>query len=234
MVMILPLRGIPRRVEGRAGTQSSTLIATLNERDTTMNVHNLPQSNAAMLLSYDEATALAEALTMIHRLAATTAAGVIGKLDIEDGDADLEPNGDDEPAAANGDTQDAAYGEWHTKPANLRRKGQSEILAGHEDDEEDDAPEEDDGDSAVDDQPCDEPYQDLEEEPGVELEQMIDDVPMLPVVSAEYNVFNDQRTPLGIGNLQSSFVGVDIRSADTGAVHTGRSPSLTSRPGTPV
>jgi hypothetical protein len=60
------------------------------------------------------------------------------------------------------------------------------------------------------------------------------DVPMLKVYSAEYNMFTDQRTYLGIGNLQSSFVGQEIRSADSGAVHTGRSPSLISPPGVPV
>lgn len=42
---------------------------------------------------------------------------------------------DSEPA---GDEADAAWIEWTTKPANLRRRGQGELLAGHEDAEDDD------------------------------------------------------------------------------------------------
>ena len=34
---------------------------------------------------------------------------------------------------------------------------------------------------------------------------MLHDVPMLPVVSYEHNVFNDQRTTLGISNLMTSY-----------------------------
>jgi hypothetical protein len=54
-----------------------------------------------------------------------------------------------------------------------------------------------------------------------EREQMIDDVPMLPVVSYEYDLFSDQRASLGFSNLMASFVsnGYNIRSADTGAIH---------------
>jgi len=60
---------------------------------------------------------------------------------------------------------DIAWVEWTTKPANLRRSGQHEIIpTWHEDDEEDDAPEEDDNDSAVDDRPCDDIDQDMEPE----------------------------------------------------------------------
>jgi hypothetical protein len=66
-----------------------------------------------------------------------------------------------------------------------------------------------------------------EEEHDMECEQMLGDVPMLPVVSA------DERTPLGISNLQSSFVG-GARSADTGALHKGRGLTLRSPPGVPV
>ena len=69
-----------------------------------------------------------------------------------------------------------------------------------------------DPDYAVDDQRCDEPYQDRE------CEQMQGDVPMLPVFTAAHNIFTDQRVSLGIGNLQSSFRtnGGEVRSADTG------------------
>ena len=69
-----------------------------------------------------------------------------------------------------------------------------------------------DPDFGVDDQPCDEPYQDLENE------QMGQDVPMLHVLSVEHNVFTDKRVPLGIGNLQSSFRtnGGEVVSAESG------------------
>ena len=42
------------------------------------------------------------------------------------------------------DQDSGAYVEWHTKPGNLRRKGQAEILPAHEEDEDDDPAEEDD------------------------------------------------------------------------------------------
>jgi hypothetical protein len=72
-------------------------------------------------------------------------------------------------------------------------------------------------------------------EPDVdaESEQMPGDVPTLPVVSAEYNIFNDKRTAHGLSNLMSSFVG-EARSADTGTLHKGLAPDLTSQPGVPV
>jgi len=72
-----------------------------------------------------------------------------------------------------------------------------------------------------------------EEEHDAECEQMPNDVPVLPVYSAEHNVFNDQRTFLGMSNLQSSFVcGGAVKSADTGKKLT---PRMRSRfPGVPV
>ena len=103
-----------------------------------------------------------------------------------------------------------------------------------EDTEEDDAPEEDDGDSAVDDRPCDDINMDLEEENDAEREQMINDVPMLSVVSYEHNLFTDQRVSLGISNLMTSFVCKEVVSADTGAVHRHRRVEGWPKPGTPV
>jgi len=172
---------------------------------------------------------------------------LVALLDIWDGDPDAEDATDLEddhslseaalgydrgPGCETADRGDQAYVEWHTMRGS--QKGGPNILAGHEDDEEDDAPEEDDGDSAVDDYGCDDINDDREEEHDMECEQMPGDVPMLPVYSAEYNVFTDERVPLGIGNLSSSFVGQDIRSADSGAIHNGTAPNRTSRPGTPV
>lgn len=44
------------------------------------------------------------------------------------------------------DNEGGAYVEWHTKPSNLRRNGQSEILPSWHEDDEDDDPGEDNGD----------------------------------------------------------------------------------------
>lgn len=160
----------------------------------------------------------------------------LGLLDLADGDADLEENGDDELA---GDEQDAGWTEHHTRGRHKLASGMSEPFADHEDDEDDDPdtgvedgpqgfdPEEDMG---IEDQPCDEMDQDLERE------QMLHDVPMLPVVTLDHNIFTDQRQPLGIGNLQSSFrCGRDgVRSADSGAMHVSSGESWPRLPGVPV
>ena len=57
----------------------------------------------------------------------------IDLLDTFDGDADLEPNGDDEPT---GDEQDAAYVEWSCRPH--RQRAKPNLMLGQEDDEQDD------------------------------------------------------------------------------------------------
>lgn len=88
---------------------------------------------------------------------------LIALLDLWDGDPDTEDATDLEddhalsplalqgaecgPGCAVADQDAASYVEWHTVPANLRRKGQPCILAGHEDDEDDD-PREEDGEDA--------------------------------------------------------------------------------------
>lgn len=97
---------------------------------------------------------------------------MVALLDATDGDPDLENATDleddfalspiaagfgaDGPGCSIADTDAGAYVEWHTKPANLRRNGQAEILPGHEDDEDDDPAEEDDdsGDNAYEDEPA--------------------------------------------------------------------------------
>ena len=106
----------------------------------------------------------------------------------------------------------------------------------HEDREDDDAdtgvedhpegfdPEEDVG---VEDVACD-------EDTDMEHEQMANDVPMLPAVSAAYNPFTDQRVSLGISNLQTSFSsnGSPVLSADSGMTH--QSTGWGRKPGVPV
>lgn len=71
-----------------------------------------------------------------------------------------------------------------------------------------------------------------------EREQLLHDVPMLPVVTLNHNVFTDQRLPLGWSNLQSSFrCGADgVRSADSGEVFVPRHDchDHRARPGVPV
>ena len=140
---------------------------------------------------------------------------------------------DDSEAA--GDELDCSWPEWQSRGRHKLVLGQSEASGIiHEDAEEDDAPEEDDGDSAVDDRPCDDINMDLEEECDAEREQMVNDVPMLPVVSAEHNMFSDQRLSLGLSNLQSSFrtSSGGVRSADSGNVHSSK--GWCNKPGTPV
>lgn len=69
------------------------------------------------------------------RLAAFIAVA-IDLLDLLGPDPEAEDNGDGEE---DGTGEDIAYIEWVTKPANMRRNGQGEILPSyHEDDEEDD------------------------------------------------------------------------------------------------
>ena len=134
------------------------------------------------------------------------------------------------------DGGDISATEWHTRgrfklsPGITGKDG----MTVSEDVEEDDAPEEDDGDSAVDDRPCDDVNMDLEEECDAEREQMSNDVPMLPVVSFEHNLFTDQRTSLGISNLMTSFVCKEVVSADTGVVHRFRTADGWAKPGTPI
>jgi hypothetical protein len=55
---------------------------------------------------------------------------------------------------------------------------------------------------------------------------------MLKAYTGDHNLFNDQRQPLGITNLSSSYVGKDVRSADTGRMHS-RSRDA-AKPGAPV
>lgn len=189
----------------------------------------------------------------------------LGLLDLADGDPDLEDANDVEddfaltataqhyatgPGCEVSDTGEQAYVEWTALHPGTR-KGHN-LTAGQEDDEDDDpdhALDEgepnfvavkgegagcsiSDPDYGIDDQYQDEPDQDLERE------QMLHDVPMLPVVTLEHNIFTDQRQPLGLSNLQSSFVcGADgMRSADSGAVFVPRRDShdLRAKPGVPV
>ena len=68
-----------------------------------------------------------------------------------------------------------------------------------------------DPDQAADDIPCD-------GETDSEREQMLGDVPMLPVFTLDTNIFTDERKSLGLSNLQSSFRtnSGKVRSADSG------------------
>ena len=66
---------------------------------------------------------------------------MIALLDLIDGDPEAEENGgDNEPS--DGDDKDAAWIEWHTMSGS--QKHGHNLLAGHEDDEQDDEPEDDD------------------------------------------------------------------------------------------
>jgi len=61
-------------------------------------------------------------------------------------------------------------------------------------------------------------------------------VPMPPVVSAEHNIFTDERAHLGLTNLQSSYRtnGVEVRSADSGKMLRTTALDDERKPGWPV
>lgn len=172
-------------------------------------------------------------------------------LDTLDGDPEVEPatwpealdarrgdTGLPDDSEAAGDEADTSWPEWQSRGRHKLAGGMAEMAgdAGHEDDEDGDPdtsiedslegfdPEDD---MAVDDQGCD-------DDPDVECEQLLQDVPMLPVLSANHNIFTDQRVPPGLSNLQSSYRtnGGEVRSADSGEVH--RSHGFTKLPGEPV
>jgi hypothetical protein len=92
-------------------------------------------------------------MTLDSRTIETLAEFFVGALDCGGGDPDREPNGDE---------QDQSYPEAAAARGHVIRGGAS----AHEDDEDADPAEDDDNDSAVDDRPCDEPLQDLEQEEG--------------------------------------------------------------------
>jgi hypothetical protein len=175
----------------------------------------------------------------------------IGLLDLADGDPDAEDSGDDEPT---GDEQDASWTEFTSRGRHKHTAGGTEPFDKHEDTEEYD------GDTGVEDGPkgfdpetdaclagddhisggaafpgyggvhCDDRYPGEAED--AEREQMVHDVPMLPVVSLEPNPFSGERVPLGWSNLQTSFrSGGGIRSADTGRTLQTRG---SDKPGEPV
>lgn len=179
---------------------------------------------------------------------------MIALLDITEPDPDAEPSTwpedvravdrerlpDDSEAV--GDEDDAAWIEWHALNRSQRRSANQ--TAGQEDDE-DDGDAEDGG--FAEDEPCT-MFAAMKSGPGcciadtgedggdMEGGQLHDDVPMLPVVSAEHNMFTDRRVKLGFCNLQSSFRthGCDARSADTGNTHRSPQNQDADRPGQPV
>ena len=62
---------------------------------------------------------------------------LVALLDIWDGDSDGEEGGDDEPLRANGDSDDAAWVEWHAMRGSQKR-GPNVLVGSTEDDEDDD------------------------------------------------------------------------------------------------
>ena len=172
----------------------------------------------------------------------------IDLADAMDPDPDLEHDGDE--LDSDGDERgDTAWIEWD-KMRGAQKSGPNH-LAGQEDDEDvegggDDAQSEDEpgfssaqrrwanlarngaGCKISDDDHADE----AEPASDDEREQLPDDVPMLPVVTLDHNLFTDQRQPLGLSNLQTSFRSNanPVRSADSGAVHQssgwGRDPDI--------
>ena len=185
----------------------------------------------------------------------------LGLLDLADGDADLEDATDLEddhalsswaidpsngPGCNIADAGEQAYVEW-TALHPAKRVGPN-FTAGDEDEEDDDPDHAlDEGEpnfvavkgvgagcAISDEGGCEHDGR----EPGdeAEREQMLDDVPMLRVVTLDHNIFTDQRQLLGLSNLQSSFrCGQDgVRSADSGELHISSGESWPRLPGVPV
>lgn len=184
---------------------------------------------------------------------------MIALLDLTEPDTDAEPSGwpedvraidrehlpDDSEAV--GDEADTAWIEWERLPGSVKRAGGHG--GAHDEDDEDDDPDRghDEGEpdfapsrerdgagcSIADPGGCE--HDGREPDSDMEREQMAGDVPMLPVVSAEHNIFTDRRVPLGISNLQSSYRtnGGEVRSADSGAVFRSTW-SADQKPGIPV
>lgn len=166
---------------------------------------------AASLLNRHSPHEIAEAIEVL-----------VDVLDLIGGDPESE---NDDPAEAVGDEHDAAWIEWHRMRGS--QKSGSNIAGQNEDDEDDDPAEDDDPDScaAHDDRGTDAPGGD-DGQPGVpedhenshdhEIEQMLDDVPTVPVYAIEPNLFTGKRECLGMSNLQPSFKGngANVKAAD--------------------
>jgi len=146
----------------------------------------------------------------------------IDLLDVLDGDPDREgqcnedevscctdlgrPVPSDEPGCEIADAAENAWIEWHTMRGSQKRG--PNITQAHEDNEDDDpdtsaedAPEGFDPDEdrcpAGDDNPADWGLNIGGPNDDDERQQMVDDVPCIPVVSLEPNIFNGQRQLLG-------------------------------------
>ena len=162
----------------------------------------------------------------------------IGLIDLSEGDPDLEEGADRE--ASDGDDRDVGWTEFHTRGRFKLNPGVLSPAGQHvdEDDEENDAPEDDDPGEE------DDPAGMVDEDgvntvtergyfglpigtgPGCTISDddshgMQHDVPTLPVVALEPNIFTGAREFLGMSNLLTSFHsnGQTVRSADTGNTH---------------
>jgi hypothetical protein len=153
-----------------------------------------------------------------------------------------------------GDEADVAWTEFHTRARHKLTSAETEPLDHTgEDSEDDDSAEEDDdsGQNSEDELSsgtfsygwrggrgagCEISDEGGCEHDGRELEQMPNDVPVLPVVTMEHNIFTDQRRRHGLSNLLTSFRtnGDEVRSADTGAVLVTRAGRAEKTPETPV
>lgn len=181
-------------------------------------------------------------------------------LDTLDGPADPDnpdftPLDDGKPGEADdhepgGDEEAAAWIEWSSMRG--AQKSGHNMVAGGEDDEQDDSSEEDDpgeedDPSGMDDEDGHNTITQREyfglpigTGPGCTISDsdsygMQGDVPTLPVVTLEANIFSGQREFLGLSNLLTSFHsnGQTIRSADTGRLHR-RAAGDDRTPGVPV
>ena len=108
-------------------------------------------SNSAVPLPRHQLEQMLHAITAMQRVTGEMAVALLASLDRIDGDADDETEAleddftpmpseiDFGPGCEIADSPtDQSYVEWHTKPANTRRRGQPEYTLGEEDSEEDD------------------------------------------------------------------------------------------------
>ena len=146
---------------------------------------------------------------------------LIAELDRRDGDTDVELNGDEEDDP--GDLKDTAFPEWHTRGRHKLYGGKWEHPNGMGEHVAQEDSEDDDPDTSAEDAPAGfDPEQDMctagddgvfsgsatlhdvmrpDYGPGdsvdEERDQMEQDVPCIPIVSLEPNIFNGQRQLLG-------------------------------------
>lgn len=114
---------------------------------------------AGVILPHEVVRKYAEALIGMANVASSLGQDLIERLDVLDGDPDIEANGDDE---LSGDERDAGWNEWHARGGFQRFTSEAPQTLNFDDDAEDDDP----AGGAIDDEPHD-PEGDFDTEEGI-------------------------------------------------------------------